>query len=190
MRIRSTQHRVGYYHISIRDGLRQHLLDTNGERARVIAVLQDALGVQSFLDDPVAYQRFGARIDLLAFSITRSSVELVIFALNKASGLILARLISTALQELPSRHPTTTIRTLSGSHHALLTSIRLHARHEDWEYDRYSSIGFYLHDRRGDWVRLRRVSALFGSNPERYRKLFLACQPYVSRSHRATSLHA
>ncbi|MCD8561568.1 hypothetical protein LRY29_00640 [Candidatus Saccharibacteria bacterium] len=190
MRIANSTQRIGYYHVSIRDSLREHLLDTNDERARIVALLQDALGIQSFLDDPIAYQKFGARIDLLAFSITRHSIELVIFALNKASGRLLARLLSAALQELSNHHPTTTIHTLSGSHHALLTSIRLHARHDDWEYDRYSSIGFYLHDRRGDWVRLRRVSALFSADPERYRALFLACQPYVTRSNRATSLRA
>lgn len=185
-----TTQQLGYYHIRIRDGLRPYVLNTNSDRARVVALLQDTLGIQSFLDDPIAYRKFGARIDLLAFSITRSSIELVIFALNKASGRVLAQLISAALQDQPNRLPTTTIYTLSGSHHALLTSIRLHAQHDDWEYDRYSSIGFYLHDRRGDWVRLRRVAALFDADPERYRSLFLACRPYITRSNRATSSHA
>ena len=60
---------------------------------------------------------------------------------------------------------------LRGAHQALEQSVAIHSLHTDWEYDRYSSIGFYLHDRRGDWMRLWRLSQLYDNEPTHYRAL-------------------
>src|SRR5690606_10730899 len=63
------------------------------------------------------------------------------------------------------------IRHLAGPHAALQQSVVLHLQHTDWEYDRYSSIGFYLHDRRGDWMHLWRLSQLYANDSTHYQML-------------------
>ena len=57
---------------------------------------------------------------------------------------------------------------LAGRHEALCVSKEIHLLHEQWRYDRYSSIGFYLDDRRGDWMRPYRLTSLFNAQPKQY----------------------
>ena len=64
---------------------------------------------------------------------------------------------------------------LNGRHEALNISKEIHLLHDNWRYDRYSSIGFYLDDRRGDWMRPYRLTSLFGAKPKQYLK-FLKSQ--------------
>lgn len=57
---------------------------------------------------------------------------------------------------------------LIGRHEALNVSKEIHLLHDDWRHDRYSSIGFYLDDRRGDWMRPYRLMTLFNAKPKQY----------------------
>ena len=79
------------------------------------------------------------------------------------------------------------IRKLAGEHEALGLSADIHLIHKDWEYDRYSSIGFYLHDRRGDWMKLWRLTKLYDNNAAAYRNFI---QHALNQSLIATGLQA
>lgn len=169
----------GYFLISTSSVLEGRLIVSNNERAFVISQLQDILGMRSLLEDPYTNKRLSAHIDLLAYSISPQTIQLLVFAISRRSARSLAALLGERLRQYQSEytaighaHDTTyTIKRLFGQHQALSTSIAIHCRHSDWEYDRYSSIGFYLHDRRGDWMRPWRLSRLYENDTEVYRLL-------------------
>lgn len=168
---------AGYYTIRFRPTVHKRLLTSNNERAFIISQLQDLLGRRAFLEPQTTHQLLAVHIDLLAFSILRHEITLVVFALSRRSARFLAQCIIEGLQayqdEWGNGHCEISSHTtrLSGPYEALNESVVVHLAHTDWEYDRYSSIGFYLHDRRGDWVHLWRVSRLFDNNPALYRLL-------------------
>ncbi len=178
----STMH-SGYYLVTIRPRLTGVLLTSNNERAFIITCLQDLLANHGVLSSPQGATKLATHIDLLAFSITKEAVQLVMFSIAYRSvGILTTSLTSQLLQyqsDIPlyatrttqAINPNVAIRKLVGPHDALHTSIAVHLNHSDWEFDRYSSIGFYLHDRRGDWARLWRLSYLYENNPDNYRQL-------------------
>lgn len=169
----------GYFSVRVSKQRGMLLLRSNSERAFVLAQLQDLLGVRTLLEDPESRKRLSAHIDLLAYSINSGHIQLLIFALSRADARALAHLVSQRLQQYQSEYcgylvaeaHSVSIKRLRGKHQALSQSIDIHCTHQDWEYDRYSSIGFYLHDRRGDWMRIWRLSKLFDNDPEIYRLL-------------------
>ena len=173
----------GYYSVTFYTPGSKRLLHTNNERAFIISQLQDLLSPRLLISSVPAYKQMASCIDLLAFSITSSQVQLVVFAID---GSVITQLASSIcsrlLQYQNEYHPTaaaahyqpyTSIKKLRGPHQALGRSITLHLLHEDWEYDRYSSIGFYLHDRRGDWMRMWRLTQLYDNDPQAYRMLVI-----------------
>lgn len=169
----------GYFLITISSAAEGRYIVSNNERAFIISQLQDLLGVRSLLEDPYSNRRLSAHIDLLAYSIAPSSIRLLLFAISRKSAKSLASLIGDRLRQYKSEYGpanhlhehTYSIKRLLGAHQALGISINLHCQHADWEYDRYSSIGFYLHDRRGDWMRTWRLSRLYDNDSEVYRLL-------------------
>lgn len=169
----------GYFSVQISQQHGRLLLRSNNERAFIMAQLQDLLGVRTLLEDPESRKRLSARIDLLGYSINGSCVRLLMFALSRADTQMLCQCVTQRLRQYQSdyadRHTATeyciSIKRLRGKHQALSHSIDIHCEHRDWEYNRYSSIGFYLHDRRGDWMRIWRLSLLFENDPEIYRLL-------------------
>jgi hypothetical protein len=169
----------GYFLITISSVTEGRYIVSNNERAFIISQLQDLLGVRSLLEDPYSNRRLSAHIDLLAYSISPNSIQLLLFAISRKSAKSLASLIGNRLKQYKSEYGPAryihehacSIKRLIGSHQALGISIKLHCQHTDWEYDRYSSIGFYLHDRRGDWMRTWRLSRLYENDAEIYRLL-------------------
>ncbi len=171
----------GYFAVYIKSTSPRRLLATNSERSFIISRLQDILTPRTtpYSSDTLSW-RLTTEIDLLAFSVTGSHIKLLVFSTEKGLVTQLSDIIVSQLewyrQEFCSTgtriHPShTTITQLYDSQQALHYSIELHLHHSDWEYDRYSSIGFYLHDRRGSWMRLWRLSKLYGNKPEQYRAL-------------------
>lgn len=184
----------GYYTLSIAAPASNQLLTSNNERAFITSQLQDLLSPRSFMRSIPAGMQVAVCIDLLAYSIRRQAIELVVFTIDTS---ILDSFGSYIIQELEQYQdsngirrqiqpsPRAVISKLRGPHHALAMSAKLHARHEDWEYDRYSSIGFYLHDRRGSWMRTWRLAELYGNKPANYLLVMHAQlnrqnQPHVS----------
>lgn len=174
---------AGYYLITLRPSTQSVLLANNSERAFVISCLQDSLTMRLYPEIQRPSRTMSAHIDLLAFSILKEAIQLVVFAIAPTSAQSLAMLLHQNIQQhkdewmyeqSPSKdhlHIKTSLRKLAGQHDALQTSVQLHINHLDWEYDRYSSIGFFLHDRRGDWMRLWRLTHLYENDANNYRNL-------------------
>ena len=190
----------GYYHVTLCNRTNSSLLRSNTERAFILAQLQDLLSPRLFIGDVPAHKQLASCIDLLAFSITPSSVQLVVYAIDRSVlRYMCARVTDRFMQYQSETHIndirylpleiSASFKKLRGPHHALAKSITLHLRHEDWEYDRYSSIGFYLHDRRGDWMRTWRVAKLYENTPAHYYQL-AARELHATRSNNPTSLPA
>lgn len=179
MKIQSKSY--GYYYTSISLPGEQRLIHTNNERAFVISQLQDLLSTRLLIGSIPAHKQLASCIDLLAFSITSEAIKLLVFTIDTSILAYLTNHISTRLaqyqheyqsaQHQPIVEPRVYTKKLRGPHQALARSIELHRCHEDWEYDRYSSIGFYLHDRRGDWMRTWRLVQVYDNEASNYRLL-------------------
>ncbi len=171
----------GYFHVSITADGPLACLRRNTERAFVVAQLQNLLSPRLILNEFPAHRQLASCVDLLAFSIRKEKIELILFAIDVSLCQYINKIICSTLEEhvneaaSPYTRRTFQSRTrqLRGPHHALAKTCALHLNHGDWEHDRYSSIGFYLHDRRGDWMRLWRMSALYEQDPENYRGLIM-----------------
>jgi hypothetical protein len=68
---------------------------------------------------------------------------------------------------------------LADEYAALDTSRLIHLACDNWRVSRYSSIGFYLDDRRGDWLQAWRLAKLYGNN-SRWYEAFIEQNPEVS----------
>lgn len=178
------------------------LLESNSERSFVITQLQDLFSFQPHVGHFTTIHHpsnIAHQADLLAYSITRTSITLLIFCTSKHVVHKLSQALISGLdwyhgEYRPSsaigHDHITRIEKLIGPHHALEHSVALHLLHEDWEYDRYSSIGFYLHNRRGAWMRIWRMSKLYENNPVEYRRYITLLQSRLKGALVETSLHA
>jgi hypothetical protein len=172
----TTHHsKARYYAITVSSYDGSKLLASNNERAFVVSQLQDLLNARSFLEEPFVQRRLAHHIDLLAFSLLPYSMQFVAFAISPQSADMFSSIIIERLRQYQSDQsvtplpaPIVQIKTLVGPHEALQATLSLHRAHKDWEYDRYSSIGFYLHDRRGTWMRVWRLTHLYDNRPEHY----------------------
>ncbi len=184
MNIDTQQSLAGYYEVSIASPFYTTLLATNTERAFIIAQLQELLSTRSLLEEPDAHRRLASHIDLLAFSLLPKSMRFVLFSISPQSVSLFTKLLLQKLSYFKndlhyakqliaqnSLEPIVTMHRLVGPHEALALSIEIHLDHPDWEFDRYSSIGFFIHDRRGDWMRLWRLTHLYENTPNNYRRL-------------------
>ena len=172
----------GYYHIRLYPFSGGALFTSNGERAYIVALLQDTLSPRLSLEQERPSQHISAAMDLLAFSLTKDEIHLLVFSIDGRAchrfALHIARCLNVYTNEFRTRHIVPRkapfrieMKRLRGVHQALQHSVKIHLRHADWEYDRYSSIGFYLHDRRGDWMRIWRLTNLYENNATQYQKL-------------------
>ena len=171
-------HDSGYFHvwISAIEGTSFFLADKH--KAFFITLLQDSLSPQKKLQHLAPHAHgYSSEIDLLAYSLTTTGAHLLVHTTRKSAiesfGQELLLSYQTYLQERStlSLLPFDTIfifDKLAGRHEALNTSKEIHLLHEDWRNDRYSSIGFYLDDRRGDWMRPYRLTSLFEAKPKLY----------------------
>jgi len=173
----STKKTNGYYHVRVYIGGSSRFFKTNNERAFIGVQIQQLLAARSVLEDPLYAKSLAHHIDLLAFSISEEGIQLLAYCIDITS---LQHFINILLQRLGQyrseyqlyrNQPESSviIRKLVGEHEALALSATIHLLHKDWEYDRYSSIGFYLHDRRGDWMKLWRLTKLYENNTATYR---------------------
>lgn len=188
----STNRTNGYYHVKIQSSELGRFFRTNNERAFVRLQLQQLLAARSVLEDPLYAKSLAHHIDLLAFSISKEGVQLLAYCIGISSMKHLLNIILERLNQYQSEYglydrqktntPLTSMRKLAGSHEALSVSTNIHLLHLDWENDRYSSIGFYLHDRRGDWMKLWRLSQLYDNDTSNYRDLIKSTQNQLAHS--------
>ncbi|MES2630581.1 MAG: hypothetical protein V4611_01355 [Patescibacteria group bacterium] len=176
----------GYYHVQICAADLGRFFKTNNERAFIGVQFQQLLAARSVLEDPLYAKSLAHHIDLLAFSISEEGIQLLAYCIDISS---IQHLVSIVLERLSqyrsdyglplhqvNAEASTSMRKLNGQHEALALSADIHLLHKDWEYDRYSSIGFYLHDRRGDWMKLWRLTQLYDNDSETYRKFLKSVQ--------------
>jgi hypothetical protein len=171
-------HDSGYFHIWISAIEGASFFTLNDDKAFFMILLQDSLSPQKKLDEQTTRTHgYSSEIDLLAYSLTTTGAHLLVHTSRKASledfGQALLSAYQTYLQEKLTldQLPFDTIFVfdkLAGRHEALGVSRDIHLLHEDWRGDRYSSIGFYLDDRRGDWMRPYRLTSLFEAKPKLY----------------------
>lgn len=188
----------GYYQITITARSSLRLMYTNNERAFVVSQLQDLLSPRLLLDSIPAHKQLASCIDLLAFSITGEAITLIAFSIDAPLTARFAQYVTSKLSEYQSEYTPDrfmnesdariTLKKLRGPHQALEYTVTLHATHPNWEYDRYSSIGFFLHDRRGDWMRIWRLTKLYENDTSHYRLLLNQHQEAKNRSFTLTTL--
>lgn len=181
----------GYYHTLIRSVESSRFFKTNNERAFIGVQIQQLLAARSVLEDPLYAKSLAHHIDLLAFSISENGIQLLAYCIDISSLQHLMNILLHRLAQYRSEYrlynqpdASISIKKLSGEHEALSISVDIHLAHKDWEYDRYSSIGFYLHDRRGDWMKLWRLTNLYDNDSETYRTFIQynkKVEPYYER---------
>jgi hypothetical protein len=180
----STKKTNGYYHVLVGSAESNRFFKTNNERAFVGVQLQQLLAARSVLEDPLYAKSLAHHIDLLAFSISEDGIQLLAYCIDVSSLQHLVNILLERLAQYRSEYQLYTqlpdasvaIRKLVGQHQALSLSADIHLLHKDWEYDRYSSIGFYLHDRRGDWMKLWRLTKLYDNDASAYRRFIRHAQ--------------
>ena len=178
MEYKSIKKTNGYYHIRVYANNSRRFFTTNNERAFVALQIQQLLAARSVLEDPLYAKSLAHHIDLLAFSISEDGIQLLAYCIDISSLQHLINILLQRLEQYRSENQlyrnqpdsSVIIRKLVGEHEALALSTTIHLLHKDWEYDRYSSIGFYLHDRRGDWMKLWRLTKLYENNASTYRE--------------------
>lgn len=183
----------GYYYIRIMPSqLSGALLHSNSERAFVVSILQDVLSPRLLLHSIPAHKQLASCIDLLAFSIQDKGIELVVFSIDKTicrhfvdhlTDRLLDYQQEQAQRRFQAHTPHIQLYLLNDAIEAFYQTLFVHSLHADWEYDRYSSIGFYLHDRRGDWMRTWRLTRLYNNVPSMYLQSMLQ---YVDKGRHAT----
>ncbi len=179
----------GYYHVQIRASDSSRFFKTNNERAFIGVQLQQLLAARSVLEDPLYAKSLAHHIDLLAFSISEQGIQLLAYCIDISSlqhlgAIMIERLVQYRSEYQLYSHSSNAqvsiaMKKLSGEHEALTLSAKIHLLHKDWEYDRYSSIGFYLHDRRGDWMKLWRLTQLYDNDASAYRSFIEETQNQV-----------
>ena len=168
----------GYYHLWISAPEHQRFFRTSHEKAYFLSLLQDTLSPRRRLHSFSSIADIlSVEVSLLAYSLTDIGIHLLVYTMREAAiDELSQRLVmqyvehlneSDSFQELPFNgrffydH-------LAGPHEALNVSREIHLLHRRWRTDRYSSIGFYLDDRRGEWMSLWRLSILYENQPELY----------------------
>lgn len=174
----SLLHDSGYFHVWISVVEGAVFFGSDEDRAFFMTLIQDNLSPRQKLSElSTRSWGYSSEIDLLAYSLTITGVHLLVHTTRKAAieefGQVLLFSYQTYLQQrsILAQLPFDTIfifDKLLGRHEALNVSREIHLLHEEWRYDRYSSIGFYLDDRRGDWMRPYRLASLFGGKPKQY----------------------
>lgn len=178
----------GYFHIELRLPKASRLV-LSRSKAFVLLQFQQLLSARLALDENFSLSELATHIDLLAFSIQPDSVRLLVYALSKSDAEDLSRRLITNIEQYTKAEPHSTmqiIRRLSGPHEALQASRAIHLSHlhaipkNIWRLDYFSSIGFYLYDRRGDWMRLWRLCRIYNNDPKQYLYYLTAARPHVS----------
>lgn len=176
----------GYYHLWIASVEDVPFFADRLDKARFLSLLQSTLSPRHRLQQFSRHEDIlSVEVSLLAYSLTKTGVHLLVHSLRKQAvtelgeRLLLeyAHLLNqgSALPSLPFDSLFIYDR-LAGPHEALTVSREIHLLHRQWRQDRYSSIGFYLDDRRGDWMSLWRLTRLYDNDASQYLRYLLAAE--------------
>lgn len=154
-----------YYHVWIASAKDHVFFATNLDKAYFVSLFQEQLSSRA--------KRAASSIDLVAYSLTDFGVNLLVYAATIEKVEQFGQTLLTQYAEFLNQQrdwevlPFDTIFAydpLIDEHEALTISREIHLLHDDWRHDRYSSVGFYLDDRRGDWMQPWHLSDLFGND--------------------------
>lgn len=169
---------AGYYELTVHARGSNRLLRTNNERLFIISQLKNTLEYRARVSSVPVYRQLSTCIDLLAYNISEYQITLIGYTITQKAFHHLLRELLDGLREYRYTYnlpvPVSTyhhLKALAGPHDCLHQTIVLHTAVSDWEYSRYTSIGFYMHDRRGDWMRLWRMSRLYNGSAATYQQL-------------------
>lgn len=166
----------GYFHVWISGVKDQVFFRNNNDKAFFLTLMQDNLSPRTMLSDLPVRRRLH-EVELLAYSLTLTGVHLLVYTTRKQAIEELGQILLLSYAAYIHADGTFGVLpfdsififdNLVGRHEALQVSREIHLLHEDWRNDRYSSIGFYLDDRRGDWMSPHRLTSLFDNKPRRY----------------------
>ena len=168
----------GYFHVWISSAKGTVFFTNSNDKAFFISLMQDELSPRKRLDDlKITTSAHTADIDLLAYSLTPDGVHLLVHTSRKSAIEELGQILLLSYEGYLRQQAKVNVLPfdtlfifdkLVGRHEALQVSKEIHLLHDDWRYDRYSSIGFYLDDRRGDWMRPYRLTTLFENKSRNY----------------------
>jgi len=180
-----------YYHLWIAAAKDQVFFSSNLDKAFFISLFQDLLSPRNHLCVPPNHrQKIASQLDLVAYSLTDFGMNLLVYAPDTETvevfGQSLLIRYATHLNQQSSWEmlPFDTIFAhdlLQDEYEALSISREIHLLHDDWRNDRYSSIGFYLDDRRGDWIQPWRITKLYSNNPHTYLNYLLESEKEYTR---------
>jgi hypothetical protein len=158
----------GYYHLWIAAKKDQLFFHTSIDKAFIISLFQEHLSPR---------RQRPQHINLIAYSLTDFGMNLLMSASSSKDVEEFGQKILLAYADFLNEQssweilPFDTIFTydkLADEHEALAISREIHLLHDDWRHDRYSSIGFYLDDRRGDWLQAWRLADLYNNESQWY----------------------
>jgi len=175
---RKTATKSQYYHVWIAAAKDQIFFQTSFDKAFFISLFQDYLSPRASLGEwSRRHQGYAAELDLIVYSLTDFGVNLLVCTSNVEAvedfGQSLLSHYATYLSQQQSWEvlPFNTVFVydhLADEHEALGISREIHLLHDDWQSDRYSSIGFFIDDRRGDWLQPWRLTNLFHNDRNWY----------------------
>jgi hypothetical protein len=177
-----------YYHLWIAAAKDQVFFQTNLDKAYIVTLFQDYLSPMTNTGNK---QNYSKDLQLITYSLTQYGMNLLLLGTGAriedfGQSLLTDYANYVQQQRVWEVLPFDTIFAyddLADEHEALAISREIHLLHEDWRSDRYSSIGFYLDDRRGDWLSAHRLADLYDNDSVWY-------QNYLMDNTERTETHA
>lgn len=175
--LRALIEEAGYFHLWLAATKRNTFFEGDFEKGFFLSQLRRLLSSGGWGSD----RPFP--VELLAFSLTADGAHLLVYTSRKSLLELLCHTLFQRYGEYLAHRgsdtqlcPLLIVDNLTGVHEALNVSREIHLLHDDWLHTRYSSIGYYLSERRAPWMQLQRLSELFQDSPNNYRK-FLESRP-------------
>lgn len=168
-----------YYHVWIARAKDQLFFQSSLDKAYIITLFQDYLSPRAGQNST---RDCSKGITLIAYSLTEYGMNLLLAGTRRQTVEDFGQSLLTDYagyiqqQRVWEMLPFDTIfayDTLVDEHEALSISREIHLLHDDWRNDRYSSIGFYLDDRRGDWLGAHRLANLYDNDTAWYQNFLM-----------------
>lgn len=161
-----------YYHVWIAANQDQTFFKQSLDKAYFISLLQDQLSPR------VHFQtHHPAPVDLMAYALTDFGVNLLVCSLDSTAVEMFGQNLLLAYSDYLNQQtswevlPFDTIFAhdrLRDIGEALRISREIHLLPDNWRQEFYSSLSFYLDDRRGDWLQAWRLADLYHNDSSWY----------------------
>lgn len=180
------KNKPGYYHLWISSVEDETLFTRSFDKARFLSLIQRTFSLNIDRERCLSPNNLAVETSLLAYSLTETSIHLLIYSLRKSAIDELGEKLLFNYAQLISapRLPFDTLVIydhLAGPHSALNVSREIHLLHKNWRHNRYSSIEFYLDDRQSDWVSTWRLSRLYKNQSNEYARYLKSVETETDR---------